>query len=137
MTISEKLNNILIVKVNVKSALLALSFFLACAGVYMCMKQFQATGIIDIKSAFVSGKISAGSLGLMVLFLAIFPAYLAHRISLKEKSIELRDGELRIIGKNMDGNEVRTIKEYIERHDDYENRENSSLNSPDNKEKKN
>lgn len=110
----------LIAKINVKSGLLAISFGLCIAGFYMCFMGLQATGSIDIKSIALEGKITTGSLGLLVIFLAIPWAMAAKNVSLREKHVEISHGDLRVTAANMNEAEwshiVKCVKEHEEQH---------------------
>ncbi|MBB1075765.1 hypothetical protein HUU62_15255 [Rhodoferax sp. 4810] len=107
----------LIAKLNVKSGLLAISGVLCVAGLYMCITGLQTTGSIDIKSVLLEGKISTGSLGLLVIFLAIPLALAAKKVSLREKHVEIFHGDLRVTAANMCEREWSYIVDCVKEHE--------------------
>jgi len=113
MPIPWPLSQRIISKLNVKSALLFLTFLLFSAGIYMCFLELQSTGTIDIKSTFVEGKITTGSVGLLVIFLGIPVALAAMKISLQGKTVEIIHKDLKVSAANMDEHEWRNILDII------------------------
>lgn len=106
-------------KLNVKSALLAISACLSAAGIYMCVIGLQSNGVINVKSSIIEGRVDTGSLGLLVIFLAILLAYAAAKISAREKSIELKHMDFDFKAKNMDDHEWEYLFECIEKHEEH------------------
>ena len=82
----------------------------------MCIKQFESTGSIDIKTVFITGKISSGSLGLLVIFLSIIVAIAAQRLTSVDKKVELSHGNLKIVVSNLVEREWERIAKFIDEH---------------------
>jgi len=58
-------------KINTRSLSMTAALLMICSGIYMCIIGLSEKGVIDLKTAFIEGKIETGSLGLMVMFLGI------------------------------------------------------------------
>lgn len=102
--------------------LLFISLCLCIAGIYMCISELNAIGEINIKSALFQGKITTGSLGLLVVFLGIMVAWSAKQVSLKEKHVEINHGDLRITAANMDEHEWEKIVNCVKEHEKHHTR---------------
>jgi hypothetical protein len=79
----------LFAKLNVRAFSVLCALILICAGAYMCFKDLSATGTIDIKAAFMQGKIETGSLGIMAMFLGVL-IVLALNLNKPYKGQEIR-----------------------------------------------
>jgi len=58
-------------KLNTRAGSMLGALILLCSGVYMCFSDLSAKGAIDLKAAFIEGKIETGSLGLMTIFFGV------------------------------------------------------------------
>jgi len=63
--------NSIIDRFNLKSATIFFAFILTVAGILMIINDIKDKGIIDIKSAVLSGKLETGSVGLILIFLSV------------------------------------------------------------------
>ena len=61
----------LIDKINTRAISSLSAFILICSGIYMCFEGLSATGIIDLNTTLISGKIETGSLGLLAMLLGV------------------------------------------------------------------
>jgi len=99
----------LVDKVNVKSGLIACCFLLCVLGIWMCSNELKASGSIDVNAFFFKGKMTTGSVGLVVIFLAIPLAALATRLSLCERHVELAHRGMHIKASNVNPADLRQI----------------------------
>ena len=113
-----KTSHLIIAKLNVKSGLVALAFTLCLTGLYLCITGITNSGSIDIKAAFLEGKITTESLGLLVIFLALPVVLAARTISIREKHVEITHGDLKINAANMDEAEWEHLGQCIRAHEE-------------------
>ncbi|MBN2715963.1 MAG: hypothetical protein JXX14_08905 [Deltaproteobacteria bacterium] len=62
---------LVLAKINVRAFAALGGLILIIGGIFMCMSGLSATGVIDLRSAIVEGKIETGSIGLMSMFLGV------------------------------------------------------------------
>ena len=104
-------------KMNVKSGLILMALLLFFLGSYLCIGEVKAVGVIDIQSTLFKGRITSGSLGLLILTLSVPIAYFASRLSSKNKHIEVSHSDMKIRASNMDESEWLHIIACVRQHE--------------------
>ena len=86
---------IIIDKINVKSASLLISFVTIVSGIIMVILQIKDEGFIDIKSAVISGQIKSGFVGITLIFLGVVICLFC--ISFRGKTkLEVSKGDMKV-----------------------------------------
>lgn len=100
----------LLVKLNTRAVSMLCALVLICSGVYMCISDITSTGSINIKAAFVEGRIESGSLGLMAMFLGVLVvlAVNLHK-PFKDQEIKLTLNGNEVVGKGLSFRKMKEI----------------------------
>lgn len=77
-------------KLNLKSALAVLALILCSSGVVLVFKQIRDTGVVDIKTPILTGKLETGFVGVTLVFLGVLVAALAVYRACKQGSPETK-----------------------------------------------
>lgn len=110
----EAFRNDLLTKFNTRAFSMLTAIMLTVGGIAMCFSQLNQTGEINIKAAFVEGKIQTGSLGLMTVFFGVM-IVLAMNLNRPYKGQEIRillDGK-EVSGKGLSYRKVRELMAVI------------------------
>lgn len=112
MSDKAKILNRIIDKFHTRSFSMLAALIMIISGIFMCFKDLKATGVINIKAAFIDGQIETGSLGLLTMFLGVITILILNISTNKYKGQEL---SVTINGKTIKGKGLsyRKVKELL------------------------
>ena len=109
-TVDYKILDHILQKIHSRSLSRVIAFTMALAGIAMIFLQIKETGVIDIKSQFLSGKLQSSFVGISLIFFASVTITLVLRsVSKANQEGIIEIGELKITHRNLPSDNIKEI----------------------------